>query len=662
MARWKHSCQKWTLVIIIISVCPLVYSRPSESNLVSSTATSVTTGKPTENKDRYKSNYYNSDLKYNSSSTVISHINLNKNHYLNHYNFTIIPIDSSPADILDGKLDENNVTRGGRSYLGNAKSKIKRSGVRRKNHNTRHTNVKETNLSNESQNNKMLIKKPPIRKIITKWRDKVDFNDVSFASNSEEKSNDKISFKDSTELYSTEDNEINVSTETLNTVTSHKKWTNIKDKIYTASNNKLYRPYPQYSEEMHVYSSNINIIDDTPTTRPMYTYNTPTPTPIITNVGMPKPWGNYKPQSQYQTVIRKTTTRKPNKVTKPIKHNTHHNYQQNNNYPQQYVPNHNTFEVTTFQPVNGYTDRIIIRPEEYSASSDDCPTIFLTLNNTFQGQGKEACPDLNIAVNTNVVNKNVVVESEEEDIENDFFPGGFGLPLDDSASEEAPINDYFESAQTAEEPESASVESNAFTNYNAAPSSEVEVAPAGYGTAGSPSSALSGGHKPNKDDDDFLTALTSFLRPAFKVLGWFSTANPLNFGLFSLLMTPIALAIAGTSGVTALFAPWALADGRKAPKVVHVYRPYWHWDNKIKTWHLHNFPDNRKWQRRPRNSKEETKPNNKKNIRSTWFYKIKEIMKASTVALNNLSDNNGFEKKNKENRRKKREIFKRRII
>ncbi|XP_068631527.1 mucin-4-like [Battus philenor] len=238
-----------------------------------------------------------------------------------------------------------------------------------------------------------------------------------------------------------------------------------------------YKPRP-HSEHYPTNPPNIQYIDNIYTpTRPTYVFTTPTPTPIITNVGYPPPW----PQQNYHVIQPVTTTQRPIRVTKPA--NDHYNYHNNvNNYPQYPV---NNFEVTTFQPTSAYTDRIIIRPEEYSASPDDCPTIYLSLNNTFQGQGKEACPDLNIAVNTNVINKNVVIESEE-DTDNSFV-GAFGVPLMDDSESGDNNNDYSESADDEEENESASIEGAAMTNYNANTAQES----AEPGNFASPSSALS---------------------------------------------------------------------------------------------------------------------------------------------------------------------------
>ncbi|CAK1543261.1 unnamed protein product [Leptosia nina] len=348
------------------------------------------------------------------------------------------------------------------------------------------------------------------------------------------------------------------------------------DKIYSSYN------YPQHdnSEETHIYTSNIHIIDKHPynsATRPTFIFSTPTPTPIITNVGYPQPW----PERFHNTL--KPTTAKPIKYTKPS-----YNH---NNYPQ-YPGN---FEVTTFPPTQGYTDRIVIRPEEYAASSDDCPTIFLTLNNTFQGQAKEACPDLNIAVNTNVVNKNVVVESEEDT--DTTLTDIFGFPNDNSESEEA-SHDYTEED---EENDSAPIESLELSNYNAA-NGVIEAESVENSNIALPSSPVSALSRPNKDsanDDGFgLSVIVDFFRPAISAFSWLASINPLSFPALSFILTPIILTVASTSGLAALFAPWVLSYARQAPDV-DIFEPQWHWDNSHKIWNLHSQYSNRNWT--PRN-------------------------------------------------------------
>ncbi|CAG9788283.1 unnamed protein product [Diatraea saccharalis] len=415
------------------------------------------------------------------------------------------------------------------------------------------------------------------------------------------------------------------------------------------------KPKPDYSEETQVYPDNIYVTNDYhhPSTRPIYIFNTPSPTPIISNVGNPKPWSRPNVQSPYHTL----TTQRPVLVTKPPKNNYHNSVY--NNYP--HHSNHD-YEVTTFQPTNAYTDRIIIRPDEYSASPEECPTIFLTLNNTFQGQGKEACPDLNIAVNTNVINKNVVVESDEEEGEGGIFADPFGIPFEDESGDEtASTHDIFDSDENQEQinSESASVEGLSYSNYNAATDGDSSE-PGGVGSA---SQVLSSYQKPeisNDEDDSFsISSFYNFFKPAINALGWLSTINPFGFGLLSFFLAPIVFLFAGTSGIAALFAPWAFS-AREAPKVVHVHRPYWHWDDEIKTWHLHSFPNNRNWDPTlPRSIKELGNTNND-TIKPTLFYRIKEWMKVTTQRLK-INNDRKANQHHRKNRRKKRETWTKRI-
>lgn len=639
--------RKWTLVVILVCMCAFVCPRPQDS---STTASSIlSTEKVTDTPSRYKNGYisYNVDL---SKLNVKNNVNVIKSNVTKIIG-SILKSPSNYSEHYNKRLADNilvsNLSRIVRQ------SKHIRTNKRKTRPDENHKKYVDRD-SNFSDLKNTPNRKTNIRKVITKWKDRVDVNDFDFkhdSSTSIENPKDTIEIYSSTEIYSTENSNLDFSTENKFTLLD------LKNKIYAGSNNKLYGPYHQYSNPIHVQSSNYHITDNLSTVRPIYSYNTPTLSPIVTNIGNPQSWTH---QQYSQNIHKKPATPKPTHYHNAVNSNYYNNHNNVHNYPQQNRPDHNIFEVSTFQPVSAYTDRIVIRPEEYSASSDDCPTIYLTLNNTFQGQGKEACPDLNIAVNTNVVNKNVVVETEEdegdEDGDNSFFPGGFGLPLgEDSASEEAPVNELFESGSN-EESESVSEESNALTNYNAAPAGELNS----QSIAGAPSSPISALGTPNrpqgsdKNDDDFFTALSQFLSPAFRLIGWFATVNPFNFGLFSLLMTPVALALAGTSGVTALFAPWALSYGREAPKIVHVYRPHWRWDDENKTWHLHSFPNNRMWHYQRHNE------GTGESIIKRWTNNLKQFVRNIIINLHSKRDkiNN---RNNRKKKRKRRDIWASRI-
>ncbi|XP_045525061.1 uncharacterized protein LOC123714707 [Pieris brassicae] len=445
--------------------------------------------------------------------------------------------------------------------------------------------------------------KPVIKKVITKWTDNVKDDNLEFSREDEDIKSDSIfhNYYTSTEI----NNDIN---------------TRISDKRYSQNN----YPHSQYSEETHIYSSNFQVIDKHPyasPTRPSFIYSKPTPTPIITNVGYPPSW-----HDRFHNT-KKPSTVKPIKYTKPP-------YNSYPNYP-------NIFEVTTFPPTTGYTDRIVIRPEEYAAISDDCPTIFLTLNNTFQGQGKEACPDLNIAVNTNVVNKNVVVESEEDT--DSTLTDIFGLPDGNSESEES-SNNY---SDENEEDESAAIESLELSNYNAANDAiQAESAEsANFAQQSSPVSALS---RPTKDDEDDvfgLSSIISFFRPAISAFSWLASINPLSFPALSFILTPVLLLVASTYGVAALFAPWVLTYARKAPDI-GFYAPQSRWIDNYETWNSNAAYNNWKQRRILSRSKNLNIQSNVTRNRQTWFSKLKQWMTTVTEILNNRKQSVKRKKRN----------------
>lgn len=647
MARQKSVCLKWTVVLLIFTICPSVYSRPQDTSAISSSTNSVLTDNATENplRYRYKNNYISLDYKLPIVIGVRSSIN------------------TTNIGNTDLSLNENK-TR----LFSNLKEKVSRSNNRtsrltrkrvqnvKLNNQNKISSIRkvDNDISKEEQIITLASKRPTIKKVITKWTDKTKYEDLplSYETSTSTEIGDDMTFASSSNI---DDDDFQSTVNIVDQVTispkRHQSQSSKRVHVMKKSNTKKhYRPNPNYSEESTIHSNKVHVLQyPIQNMRPTYIFTTPMPTPIITNVGNPKPWHH-----NVQTANRRPT-QKPIRVTKPSK-NQYNNYHNSvNNYPQ-YI--HDNFEVTTFQPSPAYTERIVIRPEEYSASSDDCPTIYLTLNNTFQGQGKEACPDLNIAVNTNVINKNVVLESEEEDAES-IFPDNFGLPLgDDSAGEESP-GDYFgadsEENQEAEQ-QSASVEEAEFSNYNAA-NANIESESAEPGAFGSPSSALS--HKPGRpgslDDDIFsFSSVVDFFKPAINAMSWLAAISPFSFGILSFVLTPIALLLAGYSGVAALFAPLGLA--REAPEEIYIHRPKWEWDHEYKTWHLNSFPDNRRWvstERLSRNSKEENIITN--TVKPTLFYKIKEWMKIVTKRLRN--ENKNLVLNSHKSKRKKRDTW-----
>lgn len=596
MTRRKSVCSKWTLVLLVVIVCPSVYTRPQEEVSFSAT-TKVENEKTTHPPIRYTF----SNLSFNSFKLAPKVIN-----FVNETNVGKSKSGNGLAykpfvNTSNGELETITVNnRTGRLIRTNSRGGKKK--------------YKPTPVRNKSEEDSYDRKKPAIRKVITKWRDKTKLNDLNF---SYETSSLDTDVKGTTKFNNIRPN-VDSSTEGSSEADS-KRYTrpppnDMYDQYYNDDN--MYnnqRPQYPYSEETQAFSPNIQVIHTRPrpTRPPHYHTNIPTPTPIITNLGYPKPWT--------QQITRKTTTQRPMYNTRPT------NYEYHNNF-QNYGPN--TYEVSTFEPTNSYTDRIVIRPEEYSPTAEDCPTIYLTLNNTFQGQAKEACPDLNIAVNTNVINKNVVVESEEEESES-LFPGAFGLDLgDDSGGDSSKDEDYFESEENQEQgDESASVEGTELTNYHSANSviKPESAESGGFGAASSPSSAIiSPGGSGGSDDDIFsFSSLIDFFRPALDALGWLVTINPLSIGLFPLLVAPLGLLFAG-SGFAALFAPWFLPYAREAPKLIHVYKPEWRWDDDLKTWQLHSFPVSRRLV--PEMGRASTESKKKEGVKPTLFFKLKEWM------------------------------------
>lgn len=637
MTRRKSVCSKWTLVLLVVIVCPSVYTRPQEEFSISASIKA-----DNEKSTLPPTRYTFSNLSFNSFklapkvNSFVNETNVDNNKpSIVSVSFKIFNKDSINNPFVDSGDSESEP-----SHVNNRTSRL----IRTNSHGGK-KKYKPKPVKNEEDSYDK--KKPAIRKVITKWRDKTKLNDLNFSYETSTLDND---VKGTTKFSSSRPNDES-STESSSEINS-KRYSrpppnDMYDQYY--NDNNMYhnqRPHYQYSDETQAYSPNIQVINTRPrpTRPPHYHTNIPTPTPIITNLGYPKPW---TPQ-----VTRKTTTQRPMYNTRPT------NYEYHNN-----VPNYpgNTYEVSTFEPTNSYTDRIVIRPEEYSPSAEDCPTIYLTLNNTFQGQAKEACPDLNIAVNTNVINKNVVIESEEEESES-LFPGGFGLGLgDDSGGDSSKDEDYFESEENQEpEDESASVEGTELANYHSAnsPIKPESAEAGGFGAASSPSSAIiAPGGSGGSDDDIFsFSSLVDFFRPALDALGWLATINPLSIGLFPLLLAPLGLLFAG-SGFAALFAPWFLPYAREAPKVIHVYRPEWRWDDDLKTWHLHSFPNNRRLV--PEEGRQ-SKDNEGKSIKPTLFFKLKEWMKNVT---NKLRDNQNRQivLNGRKTRRKKREAWTRRL-
>lgn len=658
MTRRKSVCSKWTLVLLVVILCPYVYSRPQETSSIVTSISKSENVETTENPIRYR--YRNASISFDSYKLplVTNVINISNVQDIFDENLTTSEV-VYPPDILSNKRNSSNITtvRLGRFI----RNKIVRN-ANNKNNKKAQPNKITTHTKFEDEVPMAHKKKAEIRRVITKWTDNTRYEDLDFSyeTTTSDENGNKFSIVDNSEDFtSTEStNEISTAdTKKMSPQPVNQLLNKLKHKIHKHS-----KPKQDFPKVMHVQSDNIHVTGtySYPTQRPMYIFTTPTPTPIITNVGNPMPWPQTSnihatyPHPNIQTIYHTPTTQRPVVVTKPFKdhYNHHHSV---HNHP--HHPGHE-FEVTTFQPPNNYADRIVIRPEEYAASPDECPTIFLTLNNTFQGQGKEACPDLNIAVNTNVINKNVVVESDEEEIADDgLFTDPFGLPFGESADESANTEHHgYDSEENQEQVESASIEGLALTNYNAASDGDSPEA-GGYG---SPSSVLSSIHKPGRphhdDEDSFsFSSIVQFFKPAINALGWLATINPLSFGLFSVFLAPIVFIFAGTSGIAALFAPWAFS-AREAPKVVHVYRPHWHWDDEIKTWHLHSFPHTRKWSPRlPRSSKEDN--TNIGSVKPTIFYKLKEWMKSATQRLRQGSNSKRSNTENRKNKRKKRETW-----
>lgn len=600
MARRKSDSVKWTLVLVLVVFSSLVYSRPqAESSPVTLSVTDKQTNKPTETSIRYG---------YNKNISI--------------FRLPLVKIFNS-KDLANKSNTTSNVTNR-TSRLIRRKTQIKPNiPIERipyklnENSNFYTDQVLRTDRRNNKNSN--------IKKVITKWVDNVkDEDSLSISAESSiSTETDAINFANLLHLDINHEisgiHDQNESTKNQQFIS-----TNSNDKKFTYTYN---RPRPQYPDDTQ--NSGDFHMSNSYVTRPNYVFTTPTPTPEITNVGYPPPWPQYiKPQVR-------PTTRKPIKST-TMKY-PYNYYNTVNNYPQ--YPG-NIFDVTTFPPASAYTDRIVIRPEEYSADPDECPTIFLTLNNTFQGQAKEACPDLNIAVNTNVINKNVLIESDEET--DTTLTDVFGLPDDESESEEAPY-DYAESQEndnadddefdTEEESDSASIEGLQLSNYNAANSIEAESSEPG--NVASPSSALSTYSRPNQpssdsDDDGFsFSSLIDFFRPAVGAFSWLAAINPLSFGAISFFVTPFILLLAGASGLATLFAPFVLS-GRESPEKF-VYKPTWQWDENYKTWHLESFPNNRQWFDKPRKSTESYNINS--NRTTTWFESVNFFLKGLTKNL-----------------------------
>lgn len=655
MTRRKSVCLKWTLVLLVVVVCQLVHSRPQETTtpIISSSTNSVQTDIATENPIRYRFRHSNLDLEFNNS--VIDSVNTQNSTFDSNRFEPIINATKDPELFYRFESSNNEL-----SNLSSRQSRI----IKRIYSNTNDVVNKSPNWKTDQRpiHDKVVSitnRRPIIRKVITKWTDKTKYDDItlSYEKPTSVENDDSTGF---TTLGSVEED--NSAEIILDNETAAKKRpiSYYPNRFFNKLDSTKYYDAPESSEEtVIVHSNKVHIMEyPFPSVRPSYIYTTPTPTPVITNVGNPKPW----PQKLQN--VRRPTTQKPVRVTKPLKNQYNYHNSVYNNYPQSSV---DKFEVTTFQP--SYTERIVIRPEEYSAPSQDCPTIYMTLNNTFQGQGKEACPDLNIAVNTNVVNKNVVVESEEEDAES-LFSGGFGLPDDsanDSSDEDSgegtPLADYFDSDENENQVESASVEATEFSNLNAnnanAAIQAESAEPAGY--VNMPNSALS--QKPgrpgnNNDDDTFtISGVVSYFKPAINAMSWLAAINPVSFGIVSFLLTPLALMIAGYSGMAALLAPLGINLGREAPKVVHVYRPHWEWDHHHKTWQLNSFPNNRRWKPRlPRQNQDNKDADNSNSIKPTLFFKIKQFMKEITRKLKH-QDIKQSSNQNRRSRRRRRDIW-----
>lgn len=608
MTRRKSVCTMWTLVlIVVVLLCSFVNSRPQDKL---SSSTTIALG-ATDNDLRYRQNNVSLSsllpnvisIHNNSNHTVsskYSYINISEGGNLS--NTRIINNSKSEKNkendrinsialgkILNEKIIVETINRTGKSISANTK-------IQKNKPKTRPKKIKPKVIKTDFESK-------PIRKVITKWIDQT--KDLIPETTTSLKDRDKVTF-------TTFDEKSNI-------VKELKRKPQDDDVNYK----KYSKPKPHNSDVNKVYSNHVHILEY-PFPNQNYFHTTqPTPTPIITNVGYPKPWHH---------------NRKPTTKPKPI---------------QEYTYNHPNYEVNTFPPTNAYTEKIIIRPDEYSGASEDCPTIYLTLNNTFQGQAKEACPDLNIAVNTNVINKNVVVESEEESPEN-IFANAFGLPLGGDITEDSDSgnNEYFDSNEKPEQ-ESASIE-NESLGYNAANAVQSESSEiGGYGAPSQiASAAISKPHRPSyhKDDDLFnFNSLFDLFKPAANVLGWFTSISPLSVGLFPLLLTPLAFLFAG-SGLAALFTPWLLPLGREAPKIVHVYKPHWYWDDKAKSWHSNTSPSNRRWQPDARNSKEMIE-----TIKPTILSNLKDLITLLSKKVQEKEVNNVPQTVVRKNKRRKRE-------
>lgn len=648
MTRRKSVCLKWTLVLLVVVVCPSVYTRPQEA--LATTTSSGQNEQSTKTPIRYRYRHNNISLNsFKLAPIVISSVN-----NTNHNDTAIIVNENSQVPLINTSTKDSGPFYRDTSYNRTARLIQSNSRESKKKYKPKPVKIKHHEAISTHDR-----KKPAIRKVITKWRDKTKYDDLNF---SVESTTMAEQTKDINKITSSHSNDV-TSTESSEEANSKRYTRPPNNMYYNGQPNDMHynmynKPRPQYSEETHVYSTNIQVMEPNPhhhiqvmdhpypyPTRPSYmqTY-VPTPTPVITNVGYPQPWTQ---------TVRKTTTPRP----RPTKYE----YQNNvNNYGGNY-------EVTTGQPTNSYTDRIVIRPQEYSPSAEDCPTIYLTLNNTFQGQGKEACPDLNIAVNTNVINKNVVVESEEDG--DSLFPG-FGLGLgdsglnigDDSGTDSSKDEDYFESEENADQADSASVEGTELVNYHSVNSpiqSESSEAAGGYGSATSQTAAITKPGRPGSGDDDIFSfsSLVDFFRPALNAFGWLTTISPLSIGLFPLLLAPLGLLFAG-SGFAALFAPWFFPIGREAPKVIHVYKPELRWDNHLKTWQLHSFPNNRKVV--PELGRLSTEVKEEGKAMPTLFSNLKNWMIDVTNRLKKRTNNNTVLRRRKSKRRK-REIWAQRV-
>lgn len=620
MSRRKNNSVKWTLVLVLVVFSKYVYSRPQvESTILS---INVETDKSTEIVPRYSYRHNNVSYKLplqnitNVNNTDLNFINFLENVTGLRYN------DSSP---LNSSQFIPNIRRS---------REMQKIGKVKLNHNKQSNNLQSQNYNTgvrPTHLNKISSSKSSnkIKKVVTKWMDNTKYDDVNISHDttiSEEREGNLVSSQTSNLKlpYSSSTENFDESTESSKNVFH----TQSDNKRYTVTYNK---PMMQQYDDDLIYSDNVQITDFPYNVRPNYVFTTPKPTPIITNVGYPKPWPSYH---TYQQTNR--PTRKPIKSTTPKYPYNYNNVNHFSPFPS------NNFDVTTFPPSSGYTDRIVIRPDQYNASPDDCPTIFVTLNNTFQGEGKEACPDLNIAVNTNVVNKNVVVESDEDT--GMTLTDVFGLPLEESGSDEN-TNDYLESQENNDDQtEDTSNEDLEIANYNAANNIESESSePANFA---SPSSALSTYTRPGRpdDDDDIFSSIMDFFKPNLKSFSWLAAINPLSFGALAFILTPLVILFAGVSGLVAFFGPWAFS-GRELPEV-HRYRPQWQLDDYYNGFHLNSMND-----RTGLASVTSTLDRNRSfHYQLSWFSKAKEILK---VIAKKLKLNEKIDATNRKSRRKK---------